>query len=115
MNEQIIREAIDSILDPDLAITLKDLNAIQSMEIEGMSISVYIELYPPVHWIAKVIEDQIREKILAISEGYDIRIYVREIITPRAKTSHCRIIRKRWGRKIHDSCKSSCFTCTKRC
>jgi hypothetical protein len=29
MNEQIIREAIDSILDPDLAITLKDLNALK--------------------------------------------------------------------------------------
>lgn len=84
MTEQNIRETISSIMDPDLNVSLKDLDAIKSIEIDGMSISVYLELYPPVHWIAKVIEDEIREKILAISSGYDIRIYVREIIVPRA-------------------------------
>lgn len=84
MTEQLIRETIGSIIDPDLNLTLKDLDAIKSIEIDGMSISVYLELYPPVHWIAKVIEDEIREKVLAISSGYDIKIYVREIIVPRA-------------------------------
>lgn len=84
MTEQHIRESIGKILDPDLNISLHDLNAIQSVEIHGMTISVYIELYPPVHWIAKTIEDAIRENILSIAEGYSVDIYVREIVVPRA-------------------------------
>ncbi|MEY3689842.1 MAG: P-loop NTPase [Candidatus Kapaibacteriota bacterium] len=84
MNEHIIRDVIDSIQDPDLGYSLKDLSAIKAIEIDGMTISLYIELYPPIHWIAKSIEDEIRSNILKISEGYEIRIYVREIISPRA-------------------------------
>ena len=84
MTEQSIIEAIQTIVDPDLGLTLQELQSIQSVNIDGIQISVYIELFPPVHWIAKSIEDSIREAILRMAEGFDIHIYVREILLPRA-------------------------------
>lgn len=84
MTEQAIIQAIGSIVDPDLNHTLHDLQSIKAVEIEGSKISVYIELYPPVHWIAKTIEDAIRNTIMDIAEGFEVQILVREILIPRA-------------------------------
>ena len=84
MTEQAIIQAIGSIVDPDLNLTLHDLQSIKAVEIEGSKISVYIELYPPVHWIAKTIEDVIRNTIMDIAEGFEVQIFVREILIPRA-------------------------------
>jgi ATP-binding protein involved in chromosome partitioning len=84
MTEQAIIQAIGSIVDPDLNLTLHDLQSIKAVEIEGSKISVYIELYPPVHWIAKTIEDAIRNTIMDIAEGFEVQIFVREILIPRA-------------------------------
>ncbi|MGA1249709.1 MAG: P-loop NTPase [Candidatus Kapaibacteriota bacterium] len=84
MTEQAIIQAIGSIVDPDLNLTLHDLQSIKAVEIEGSKISVYIELYPPVHWIAKTIEDAIRHTIMDIAEGFEVQIFVREILIPRA-------------------------------
>lgn len=83
MTEQSIQAAIEHIIDPDLHLSLKELQSIKAIEIDGSSISVYIELFPPVHWIAKTIEDAIKDKILSIAEGFDVRIFVREILIPR--------------------------------
>ena len=84
MTEQAIIQAIGSIIDPDLNLTLHDLQSIKAVEIEGSKISVYIELYPPVHWIAKTIEDAIRNTIIDLAEGFEVQIFVREILIPRA-------------------------------
>ena len=84
MTEQAIIQAIGSIVDPDLNLSLHDLQSIKAVEIEGSKISVYIELYPPVHWIAKTIEDAIRNTIMDIAEGFEVQIFVREILIPRA-------------------------------
>ena len=84
MTEQAINQAIGSVVDPDLNLTLQDLQSIKAVEIEGSKISVYIELYPPVHWIAKTIEDAIRNTIIDLAEGFEVQIFVREILIPRA-------------------------------
>lgn len=83
MTEQTINAAIEHIVDPDLNLSLRELQSIKAIEIDGNTISVYIELFPPVHWIAKTIEDAIKGSILSISEGFEIRIFVREILIPR--------------------------------
>ena len=83
MTQESISTLIESIIDPDLQISLKDLSAIHSISIDDNTITIYLELIPPIHWIAKPIEDAIKDAISKAHPSITLQIYVREKSIPR--------------------------------
>lgn len=61
---------LNAIIDPDLNISLKDLNAIKKADFNDSVINLEIELFPPLYLVNPILEDKIKE----ICKGFDVNI-----------------------------------------
>ncbi|MBS1538332.1 MAG: Mrp/NBP35 family ATP-binding protein [Bacteroidetes bacterium] len=76
--EHHIRNAINTIVDSDFDKTLGELNAIHSITIDGNSVEVYLQLVPPLQWIAPTIDHACCEAVLSVSQELKPTVFVRE-------------------------------------
>lgn len=81
--EQDIRNAVGKVVDSDLGFSLEQLNAIENIRIEENSVSLYLELIPPIHWIAKKIDDEIKSVLKSLAPNHTVQIFVKEKEIPR--------------------------------
>ncbi|HRE57940.1 MAG TPA: Mrp/NBP35 family ATP-binding protein [Candidatus Kapabacteria bacterium] len=81
--ETQIREAVGQVADNDLGFTLAELNAISNIQLSDNAINVYLELIPPVHWVAQTIDQRVKQAVAAIAPGSQITVFVREKEVPR--------------------------------
>ncbi len=81
MNQETInniKQSVGSIVDPDLQRTFSELKAVHDITLTDTSCDIYIELIPPLHWIAETIENEIKSKVKAIAPVVEVTIHVRE-------------------------------------
>lgn len=81
--EQEIRETVGKVMDSDLGFSLEQLNAIAEIKIDAKSVSVYLELIPPIHWIAKNIDEEVKNCIRTLVPEHEVVVYVKEKEIPR--------------------------------
>ncbi len=77
VTESDLRNAIESINDPDLGKTLGELNAIESIKI-GDNIQIGLRLTQPVHFVAKEINELCAEEIRKIIPDREFEILISE-------------------------------------
>ncbi|MCS6966737.1 MAG: Mrp/NBP35 family ATP-binding protein [Candidatus Kapabacteria bacterium] len=82
-----IRTSIAQVRDPDVAATLSELNAIHDIQLRDGVVKLYLELIPPLQWVARHIDLSCREAIAASVPGVDVHIFVREREIPRTTPS----------------------------
>lgn len=83
LSQESITALISTIQDPDLKLSLLELNAIHSVTCTSNTVTIYLELIPPIHWIAKEIEQSVKDVISTSYQGLEIVIYVKEKEIPR--------------------------------
>lgn len=79
MNEELqkqIENAIGSIIDPDLNLSLSDLKAIDSIVISGSIIQVNCKLTPPIHWVYSSIKQEISNRLSEIAPDHSFEIFI---------------------------------------
>lgn len=79
-----VRNAIENIVDPDLERTFGKLHTVHNVEIDDSEINVYIELVPPINWIAKAVDQTIKDVVSALAPKYKVTVHVREKEIPRS-------------------------------
>jgi ATP-binding protein involved in chromosome partitioning len=90
ITEDILRQELGGITDPDLGQTLYDLDAIKQIKIDNNLIEVYLELVQPIQWTAQKINDACAEVLAKIASGYESEISFSEKI---ANTSDRQILK----------------------
>lgn len=73
-----IRTALEAVTDPDLGVSLGDLGALHNVEIHGLTVSVYIHLIQPLHYIAEQINKRCEDAVRSVVPGVTVEIFVRE-------------------------------------
>lgn len=81
MNQEHLTSLLSSIQDPDLGSTLGHLGAIHSVEVNGDRVRVFLEVIPPLHWIAKRLDHDCKALIHANYPNAEVEILVREAET----------------------------------
>lgn len=79
MNQERLTTLLQSIHDPDLGLTLGQLNALHSIEVSGNRVRVFLEVVPPLHWIAKRLDHDCKAMVLAHFPEAEVEILVREV------------------------------------
>ena len=79
MNQEHVTSLLSSIQDPDLGATLGQLKAIHSVEVSGTRVKVFLEVVPPLHWIAKRLDHDCKAVIHANYPQADVEVLVREV------------------------------------
>ncbi|MBI5325089.1 MAG: Mrp/NBP35 family ATP-binding protein [Ignavibacteriae bacterium] len=74
ITEAIVKQELSGIADPDLGLTLYDLDAIKKVRIEGKLIEVFLELVQPIQWTVQKINDACVNVINSIAPGFDSEI-----------------------------------------
>lgn len=85
LNEQLIREELEKISDPDLNVTLKELDAIEKIEINGRQLNIYLKLVQPIHSIAEKINLKCVEVLRDLAPDYENEIFVMEAGLPESR------------------------------
>ncbi len=75
---QQIRERIAQVLDPDLGVPLGELGALHDLQFQDGHLALYLELIPPLPWVAQPLERACREAIAELLGDIPFHIYVRE-------------------------------------
>ncbi|MEN3026865.1 MAG: Mrp/NBP35 family ATP-binding protein [Chlorobiota bacterium] len=73
-----LRCRIAELRDPDIGVSLGELNAIYEVRLEENAVLLYLELIPPLHWIAQQLDDACRAAATELFPGAEVRIFVRE-------------------------------------
>lgn len=90
MSEQLeqIRQAINSITDPDIGRSLGELGCVFELKEEAKTIEVYLELIPPLHWVAKEIDEKVKQVVLNILPDVDVQVIARPKEVTRMGNPH---------------------------
>jgi ATP-binding protein involved in chromosome partitioning len=78
MNQEHVASLLSSIQDPDLGSSLGQLGAVHSVEVSGNKVRAFLEVVPPLHWIAKRLDHDCKAIILANYPDAEVEILVRE-------------------------------------
>lgn len=78
MTSASITELLRPIVDPDLQATLGALQAIENVEIDGDTVRVYLDVIPPIHWIAQRLDHDCKATIHANHPEATVEVFVRE-------------------------------------
>ncbi|MBU3742487.1 MAG: DUF59 domain-containing protein, partial [Candidatus Kapabacteria bacterium] len=78
MTSSSVLELLRPIVDPDLQATLGELGAINNVEIDGGTIRVYLDVIPPIHWIAQRLDHDCKATIAANYPEATVEVFVRE-------------------------------------
>lgn len=77
-----ITDLLRPIIDPDLGSSLGELQAIHSVDVDGQAIRVYLDVIPPLHWIARRLDHDCKATIHANYPDAEVEILVRERVAP---------------------------------
>lgn len=75
-SEDIVRERLREVLDPEMRLSVVDLGLIYGIEIEGAKVRVTYTLTSPACPLAPVIAEQIRSAVLDIPGVRDVELSV---------------------------------------
>jgi ATP-binding protein involved in chromosome partitioning len=78
MTPQQITVLLSGITDPDLGRTLGEIGAVHDVVVDGLSVSVFIELVQPLHLVAKQIDKACKDAVQAAMPNADVQVLVRE-------------------------------------
>ncbi|MBM4179178.1 MAG: Mrp/NBP35 family ATP-binding protein [Ignavibacteria bacterium] len=78
MNQEHLISLLYGIQDPDIGQTLGQLKAVHSVEISGNRVRVFLEVIPPLHWIAKRLDYDCKALVLAHYPDAEVEVLVRE-------------------------------------
>jgi len=81
--DQRIRQAIEAVKDPDLDQTLGELNAVHEVKVANGKVEIFLRLIQPLHFVAQIIDEQIKQAVEKVVPGAEIISYVREVEAPR--------------------------------
>lgn len=81
--ESQIKQVVGQVTDSDLGFTLAELNAISDIQISENSVNVYLELIPPVHWVAQSIDHAVKASVASIAPSTQVTVFVLEKEIPR--------------------------------
>jgi metal-sulfur cluster biosynthetic enzyme len=73
-SEDIVRERLREVLDPEMRLSVVDLGLIYGIEIEGAKVRVTYTLTSPACPLAPVIAEQIRSAVLDIPGVRDVEL-----------------------------------------
>ncbi|OGU18100.1 MAG: hypothetical protein A2X61_02925 [Ignavibacteria bacterium GWB2_35_12] len=74
ITEDILKQELGGISDPDLGLTLYDLDAIKKIKIDNNLIEVFLELIQPIQWSVQKINDACVNVLGSIAPGYESEI-----------------------------------------
>jgi metal-sulfur cluster biosynthetic enzyme len=78
-----LRQRLEQLPDPDLGRTLGELSAVHSLQLRDGRVELYLELIPPLQWVARRIEQSCRAVVEQVLPGAELELYVREKEVPR--------------------------------
>jgi ATP-binding protein involved in chromosome partitioning len=78
LDENVIRETILRVQDPDLGKTLGELDALHNIEISGNTVKIYLLLTQPLHFVAESINVACKAALQAVTPNVKVEIYVQE-------------------------------------
>jgi ATP-binding protein involved in chromosome partitioning len=78
-----LRQRLEQLPDPDLGRTLGELSAVHSLQLRDGRVELYLELIPPLQWVAWRIEQSCRAVVEQVLPGAELELYVREKEVPR--------------------------------
>lgn len=78
MNPNNIREILEPILDPDLHKSLGELGSVADVRVEGAQVAVYLDIVQPVFGVARRINHDVTQAVLANYPSAEVTVYVRE-------------------------------------
>ncbi len=81
-----LRQCVAQVRDPELGVPLGELNAVHAVRLRDGCVELYLELIPPVRWIAQQLEQACRLAIAELLPEAPVEIYVREREIPRGST-----------------------------
>lgn len=82
-----IRERIEQVCDPDLGVPLGALKAVHDIQLRDGQLELYLELIPPLQWVAQSLDRACREAIAELMADMPVQLYVRERPVARATPS----------------------------
>lgn len=82
MTPSDIRSLIDSIQDPDLHQPLSALKGIHDVQVEGNTVKIFLDIVQPVHGVARRIDHDVTQNVLANYPDAEVSVFVREIAHP---------------------------------
>ncbi len=82
-----IRTLVDDIVDPDLLKTLRELQAVQDVVVDGNHVKIYLHVIQPVHGVARRLDHDVTATILANYPQAEVSVYVRETGLPTSQRS----------------------------
>ena len=77
-NEKLI-ELLNEIIDPDLGLSLKELDSIEKVETEGDRFKIYLKLIQPIYWVAEPLNKLINEKIVSVYPDLVFEVLISEV------------------------------------
>lgn len=75
---------LGTIQDPDLNLSLNELNAIKSVNLTDTAVQVSVELYQPIQWVYSDVKSAIKNKLNEIAPNHIHEIFIQEKDTPNA-------------------------------
>ncbi len=69
-----LKQDLGGVVDPDLGITLEELDAVKQIKINDGLIEVFLELTQPMHWVAGRINDACSKVLNQVAPGYESEI-----------------------------------------
>jgi ATP-binding protein involved in chromosome partitioning len=83
ITESELRHIFGALKDPDLDQTLDELGAIHNVNVNGIKAELYLELIPPLNWIAETMDKACHEALRQAAPGMELQVYVRGKEQPR--------------------------------
>jgi ATP-binding protein involved in chromosome partitioning len=78
ITESVLKQELGGVVDPDLRLTLDELDAIKQIKINSNLIEVYLELIQPVQWVAERINESCSKVLNNVAPGYESEISISE-------------------------------------
>jgi ATP-binding protein involved in chromosome partitioning len=73
-----IRACIESVVDPDLGVSLREEQALHDIRESAEGVELYLELIPPLRWVAQELDEACRAAVAQVEPGVKLQLYVRE-------------------------------------
>ena len=80
ITESEIMQELSGVVDPDLKLTFEELSAIKKVEIDDDLIKIYLELVPPINWVAENVNNTIANVLEKIAPDMENEVIFSEKI-----------------------------------
>jgi len=78
MTPASITDLLRPIIDPDLQASLGELDCINSVDVDQDTVRVYLDVIPPIHWIAQRLDHDCKATIQSNFPDVAVEVFVRE-------------------------------------